>query len=547
LRRLAFIFLLVFSSRLQSGEGTISLFSAAKVAQPWLAVSVDPRSAALGDAMVASSDDVHALNINPAGLSRMLDPQLSFQHNEWSSALGLRQEYLAYGRRVGDGGLGLAFNYFSFGNFENRDANGAMLESSSDAAYALSAGYGTSFFSDKVQMGLKLEASQESLGSVVSSLYTLGLGLQYQLFRGLWLGGAVSGIGLNSSDAGEAPGYVHGGLAWQPFHKSLVLAAEYLKPNQGEGTGRFGLEWNLFEQYSLRAGWRLGSGDVAEVDRGFSAGAGIHFGPFQLDYAYVPYQDFSPAHRVGISMNLSEGLFAGNSIVIESAGVTQNAQAEFTDGVAAYKARDWYVAKVSLNRALKIYPSFEKAGEIKVMLEDIDKKIASDKSHGMTPEQKAKIKQKLQEAKKLMDAGQTVQARKEVEAVLEFDGNLKDAVGLLNQINSNISARLGGLKQEAFTALSQGDLRTGLLKYRKVLEIDNSDAEAISRLRKLSPRIRSEAKKMHREGIEFYVNGDVNKAIAVWEQALELDPSDQENVKRDLFKAKKLKELSGDR
>ncbi len=533
---------LLSAAALRAGEADVTLFAAANVSQPWLAVSVDPRSAALGDAMVASSDDLHALRINPAGLSGIQDPEISFVHNEWDSALGLRQEYLSYGRRLGDGGLSLGFNYFSFGSFDNRDSSGALTDSSSDAAYALSLGYGSTVFTDSLRWGLGFEASQQTLGSTVSTLYTGSLGLQYELFNRFWLGAAASDLQLSSNSDGQAPGSLQGGLAWQPFQHSLVLAAEADKPNQGSSSWRFGAEWNFWDAYSLRAGYRVNNGDPSELDSGFSAGAGIALGPLQLDYAYVPYGDFSRAQRIGLTLNLSEGLFGGN-IVIESAGVTQNAQAEYADGLAAYKARDWYVAKVSLSRALKIYPTFDKAGEIKVMLEDIERKIAADKAHGMTPEQKAKIASRLQQAKKLMEEGEPVKARKEVEAVLEFDGNFKDAMALLNSINSRLSSRLGVLKQEAFTALSQNDLRTAVLRYRKVIDIDDSDAEANARLRKLSPRIRDEAKKMHREGIDLYVAGDVEKAIATWEEALQIDPSDQENIKRDLFKARKLLEL----
>jgi tetratricopeptide (TPR) repeat protein len=540
----ALALLLLLSSALRA-DGTVTLFSASKVGQPWLEVSVDPRSAALGDALVASSGDIQALRINPAGLQQMNDSELAFTHNEFDSDLGLRQEYLAYGRRLGEGGLGLALNYFSFGTFDNRDINGALMDNSSDSAFSLSAGYGEAFFGDSLLLGADLEGSQQAISGSISNLYTLGLGAQWQLASSFALGAAALGLPISSSMQGaSAPGSLQAGAAWTPLARTLVLGAEYFKPSQADGGYHAGIEWNFLQSYSLRAGYRSAAGDAAQIDSGFSLGAGLKLGPLQLDYAYVPYGNFDRAQRLGLTLDLSQGLFGGN-IVIESTGITQNAQAEYGDGLKAYKGGDWYMAKADFTRALQIYPQFEKAGEMKVMMEDIEKKIASDRSRGLSGTQKAQIQAHVDRARKLYNDGDDVGARKELEAVLNFDSSYKDASLLLKQVTQRLSDRTSKLKQEAFEALSQNDLRTAVIKYRRVLDMDDTDAQANSRLRALSPRIREEAKKMHREGIDDYVNRDVEKAIQVWEQALELDPADSDNIKRDLSKARKLMELRG--
>jgi tetratricopeptide (TPR) repeat protein len=536
--------LLLFSAGLRA-DGTTTVFAAGGQIQPWLSLSTDPRAAAMGNAVVASTADVQSLNNNPAGLNAVFDPQIAFTHNELDTNLGIRQEYLAGARRIGDGGIAASLNYISYGTFNNLDANGALINTTTDQAFAGTIGWGTGYFDDRLSLGIDLQGSQESLGSSISTLYTSSLGALYEIIPGLTVGADFNEIGL-SAEGGEAPTVLNLGAAWQVFNRNLTLAGEWSRPNLGEASPSVGGEWRFFDDYAVRAGWRFGNGDPDELDQGFSAGAGIKLGPFQIDYAYVPYGTITPVQRISITMDLSEGLFGGN-IVIAGMGVTQNAEAEYTDGKAAYDKGDWYEAKISLSRVIKIMPDYSKADEVKVMLADIAKKIAADKSHGMTPEQKAKIRERLSQAKELINSGDLSKARGEVEAVLEFDSSMADALGLLKQINGMIGNRVSSLKQEAIAALSAGDLQTAVLKYRAVLHIDDSDAEAISVLRKLSPRIREEVKTLHRKGIDLYISSDIEGAIALWEKALELDPDDPNYIRRDLEKAKKLLELRTDK
>ncbi len=537
---------LLLGPALWAGEGKTTVFGAGRQAQPWLSLSTDARAAAMGEAVVASASDVQALNSNPAGLSLIYEPQLAFTHNEWNSALGMRQEYLAWGRRLGEGGFGLSLNYFSFGTFDNRDASGKILDSSSDVAYALNAGWGTGYLDDRLQLGFSVQASQQALGAWVSNAVMASAGGLYEIRRDLMLGARYGNVGLLVEGGGEAPSQLDLGVNWQVFNRKLAMDLQWSRPTLAETSTRLGMEWRLPGEFKLRAGWRMGGGDAAEADRGYSVGAGVKLGAFMIDYAFVPYGELTRAHRVGLSLDLSQGIFGGD-IVIAGTGVTQNAQVEFDEGKAAYEQRDWYVAKVALNRALKAYPQFSKAGEIRVMLEDIERKIAADKSRGLTPEAKKNIERRIERAKKLMNNDDLGAARKELEAVLEFDANFKEALGMLKQINSRLGSRVAGLKQEAFKALSSGDIAEGVLKYRRVLRIDDNDAEASSALRKLAPRIRLEAKRLHREGIDLYVTSEIKKAIKLWEKALELDPGDPYSIRRDLEKARKLLELRGER
>lgn len=526
----------------RAGQASVTIFNSVEEVQPWLTLSVDPRAAAMAGAVVASTGDVQSLRNNPAGLNLIEDPQIVFNHNELDSTLGIRQEYLGAGRMTPVGGIAGSISYFSYGSFDNLDSNGVSLGSSTDQAVAGTLGYGTGFFDNQLSLGLNIEASQESLGSSVSTLYDCSLGALYEVIPGLNLGMQLGHVGLSVQE-GDAPTELDLGAAWQPwFDRNLTFAGQWDKPNLSNASVGVGAEWKVLGDYALRAGWRFGQGDADDVDQGFSAGAGANFGPFQFDYAYVPEGTLASTQRIAITIDLSEGLFGGN-IVIEGMGVTQNAEAEYGEGKAAYDQGDWYVAKVSLSRVLKIMPQFDQADQVKLMLADIEKKIFADRSRGMNAEQKKKIDDRLAQARTFLANGDLAQARSAVEAVLEFDSDIKDAVDLRKKIDVQVSIRVAGLMQTGIGALSGGDLQTAVKNYREVLHIDDDNADAMTMLRKLSPRIHDEVKSLHRKGIDLYVGSDIQGAIALWEKALELDPSDPNFIRRDVEKAKKLLEL----
>jgi len=100
-----------------SGAASIDLYGPAAISFPTLAVPVGVRAIGMGEAYTASGNDVYALHWNPAGLAKVSGFQLGLAHNEWSSELGMRQEFISYGQSLSPkSGMGLSVNYFSLGN-----------------------------------------------------------------------------------------------------------------------------------------------------------------------------------------------------------------------------------------------------------------------------------------------------------------------------------------------------------------------------------------------------------------------------------------------
>jgi tetratricopeptide (TPR) repeat protein len=538
----ALILLALLPAGLMAGEATVSLDPAASVSYPWLAIGSDPRISAMGEAGAAASQGVRSLGVNPAGLDLIGDPELFFNHNEWDSDFGIRQETLSYGARMGDGAAAASLQYVSLGTFDTLDSNGAQTGSSTESAFAGTLGYAMPFYGDRLRLGAAVTGSQETLGASGSTFFSAGAGLLYDIWPSLRLGLAASNVALSSLPEGHSPSQYRLGLDWMPWGQRLVLAGEYNLAQSADASERLGLDWMFYSNCHVRGGWRFSAAQDDPLDQGPSLGLGFRVGAFDLDYAYVPYSGFSQAQRIAATVTFSDAFF-GSRVIIEGYGVSQSAKVQFDEGMAAYSRHEWYEAKVALESVLKIYPDFPDGAKIQDTLKAIAQKISEEKSKGMNAQERANYLKKVAEARAFVKKGDYARARESLAVVLEFDPNLKDASDLMQEIKTEMSGRADALRREAQAALEAGDLRGCVVHLRQIRTMDPFDNDSLERLKRLQPQILSEVKKLHRQGIDHYVTGDIEGAVRLWQAALDLDPADTQGVKRDLDKARKLMQL----
>src|SRR5262245_3066396 len=97
-------------------------FGAGNQAAPWLKISNNARSTAMGEAGVAVADDVNAASVNPAGLAQLEGQQLALMHQAY--VLDTAIEHLAYGLKLGaKAGLSLSVDYLNFGPVQKSIVN----------------------------------------------------------------------------------------------------------------------------------------------------------------------------------------------------------------------------------------------------------------------------------------------------------------------------------------------------------------------------------------------------------------------------------------
>ncbi len=293
----AFSCVLIFADATQIGT----------TANNFLKILPPAKPAALGEAYVATGDDVNSVFYNPAGLGKTMLSDISFTHIEWFQAM--RYESFALLLPFEFGNMAFSLNYMSIPAMDKTviDASYPLgynkIGSISPYAFNGIISYSTEF-SDNLFIGANLKIldyaidPSNSAGSALSAMLDLGLVYDIGLLPGLSTGIVFKNVGLETKFVSEGfmqPITARLGLGYANSFLNLEADAEYVSDNDinyGLGGGV-----TVFDVLSLRAGWKGGT-----INQ-FTAGAGLLIGGFAIDYAYVPYttDDLGMTHRLTAS------------------------------------------------------------------------------------------------------------------------------------------------------------------------------------------------------------------------------------------------------
>ncbi len=304
-----------------------TVFSTAGLVTPLSALGASARADALGDALTGLADDPAALFYNCAGLSQLKAASLSINHNSYLASSF--EETLLFGLPAGPlGGFGAALQYVSWGNLDERDANGVSLGSFADSDVAFSAGWGFPL-AREFSVGAALHGTQQK---IVDSLYTGlsgDLGVLWAPDPGLRWGLTYTGLGtpvagFNPAQDLRLGAAVLWGLGGDVSLKPL-LAGDW-EPG-GVSRVQAGLEGDFGGGCSLRLGYQgaLSDNQIGGLT-GFSAGAGLRLGEFLLDYAFLPYGELGDSNRISVGYEFPNPTpVATKPVTVISAPVTVQA------------------------------------------------------------------------------------------------------------------------------------------------------------------------------------------------------------------------------
>ena len=273
----------------------------------FLKVGVGARASALG-AYTAVSGDLESTAWNPAGLcdvgSRAASMSLTrYLVDTEAGFLGLA---LPHGERM----WALSVNYFTYGELDRTDADGAVdgTFGAFDVATAVTASQ--RLWHGRLTLGASLKAVYSSIDDYTSDAYAVDLGLLTRgPVPGMALGASIANLGTVRS--GYTRGYedslpvlLRAGVSHRPAHfpVPMLLAADVTVPNDNDPYATFGAEIRVAGGLYVRPGYSLQQGgpDGNEA-MGLSTGAGLVLKGMRLDYAFASYPGLGDVHRVSIS------------------------------------------------------------------------------------------------------------------------------------------------------------------------------------------------------------------------------------------------------
>ena len=308
-------FLFIFSAGFPCLADSVSTTGA-----QFLEIPAGVRGAGMGGMFTAVADDVSTTYWNTAGLAQLTLPEINLLHLSYFA--DTNYEFLGGALPLGPGstlGLSASFDYVPSFNSTNNPA--AIPGSANDLALVL--GYGQTF-GDNFALGIGGKFISSSLVTYSATGEAMDAGLLlYTKNKDLSLGLSVQNLGQVSNFSGgpvtytsqeKLPLVYRVGLAYrlQPQEPTnLLLGVDLEKPIDNDPIFHAGGEFwwgNKSFAVAVRGGYSF---DTLNEDLGgnvgASAGAGIRFSGFELDYALVPFGALGDTQRFSLSYRFGSG------------------------------------------------------------------------------------------------------------------------------------------------------------------------------------------------------------------------------------------------
>ena len=311
----------------------------AQTAMKFLAVSADPRAAALGDAMTAVANGSHSLFTNPSAMAFQTGTSdLSLGNTRWIADIDYNHGSFSYQPSQSFGVIGVSLTFADYGELQETifDASSEQgyrdIGTFSPQAWALGVGYARAF-SDRFSAGGQVKYVSQDLGSAIASIGEGGIdagdvtredlaesvlaydfGVFYKTgFESLNF--AVSARNFSrevtyAEESVELPLALRIGVSMDVLDltpmasgpHSLMLAVDAENPRDFAEQIKVGAEYTFAETLSLRAGY------VTPTDEmGYSLGAGVRqsIGGLGIgaDYAFTDFGVFDAVHRVALHLS----------------------------------------------------------------------------------------------------------------------------------------------------------------------------------------------------------------------------------------------------
>ncbi len=288
----------------------------------FLKTQYSARGAALANNLVAVPGDLNAMFTNPAVLAGIEKSQ--WTANYVDHLLDFQGGQIAFGKRENRfGTLAIGLIYFNYGDFEETNQFGEQTGRNFGASEFALAGGISNVLGEGFTYGVNFKFVYSSLDNYSASGLAFDGGIIYSpsYISDFQFGVSVANLGFVMSHYTEnrdeeLPTFLRVGFAKKLAHLPLLFTASLndLTLDTGDNADIFkrfsvGGEFDLSEAVRFRIGYDNGVNQSvkslgARSFGGLSAGIGVNYKNFRLDYAFSNYGDLGKQNRLGITGGL---------------------------------------------------------------------------------------------------------------------------------------------------------------------------------------------------------------------------------------------------
>jgi len=276
----------------------------------FLKMDFSPKASALGSATVGYSEGPNGMLANPSAMTFSKDLSAATSYGRLYA--DINTGHLAGQRRFHFGSIGAAVKFVSYGNMDRTDGAGEVIGDFSATDISASA-----MFSREIVPNLSLGLATFFASSAIDTFTALAMGFDigamFKFDRGRGhLGFVVKNLGGQLSGFTESEDTLAQGFSLGASYrlKGLPMFAlaqgDYFRDSGF--SGGLGFEIVELNPLFLRAGYRFRekvSGDLADDEKfnGISAGFGLVYQGFNIDYSFQHYGILGTVHKFGVAFD----------------------------------------------------------------------------------------------------------------------------------------------------------------------------------------------------------------------------------------------------
>ncbi len=502
--------------------GTDSIFAAGTGARPL----------AMGGAFSALANDSSACFYNPAGLENNEKQQIAFLH--YPLLADTLYNSITYSFPILDfGAIGVALYRVSTHNIQAYDSSDFALDEIKYEQYKATIAYAKRV-SGRFIIGVGINIISFSMLNVNAYGFGADFGAIYELFD--FLSVALTSrnlvnpsLTLQTMEETLPREYIAGIAVKIPVNPiNVYIVSDICLPQDANLKIKSGIELSGFDLLSLRAGY---DGDA------LCFGAGINFMGASIDYAYLLNEYFGGLSRFSVAYNF--GLTLEEQKIEREKALKEQVKKIIEQ---EFKKKELAKAKEYFDKAFSLY----KSGDYENALSELDRAFEWNEDYADAKQLKELIVKKLVDkyyvkGVEYYNKGEWMNAYENFKNVAEVDVNYKDTKKYLILIDKKI--KLTGDLKEYF---SKGVELYVNRKYEDALEVFNkalkiapdnamiktyinktkAQIAKVSGGKKITPEQAEKVKKLYYSGLKSYTDGDLERAIAVWKEAIAINPED---------------------
>ncbi len=368
---LGFLVFCIFISRVDAR-------SAGNNAAEFLNIGVGAGPVGMGEANSAMASGADGVFYNPAAIADQKLVEINSMHSDWFS--DTTYQYFGLVVPVNKiGPMGISYNALNYGSIPAYTSSGTRTGevTALDSLVTLS---WAKRINKKLAWGLNLKYISQKLDTTTANSIAADLGLKYNLNQRVTLAivtkNQLAKLKYISAEA-SVPSPIVLGLAFSPFIvDDLSFSLDYNMMQREDNYLNLGAEYSFNNYFALRFGSSKSK---------LQGGVGFTSPFFELDYAYVPYEDLGATHRVSFTLSF---------------GVSKEKEKKryYKEGKQLYRKKKYLDALVIFKKIIEIDPLDQDSREfINRIVEEMRRETLQEKVKALIA-QKKRARELLEQA-----------------------------------------------------------------------------------------------------------------------------------------------------